>query len=184
MFKGSELIHRTLITRDAGEQVGKVHDLIVDHEGRQLLGILVDEKGWFRDARIVRWPAVLSLGEDVIIIDSKASVVKASEVPSTKEVFDRGNVLAGVHVRTTDGRDLGKFETFYFDGKTGQVLGYELSGGTGRKKRSRSYLPAPGSFEAGKDVAFVSPEVAETLQDLEEALKQNQPAQTSDNPTG
>ena len=90
-----------------------------------------------------------------------------------KDVFDRGNVLAGVRVRTTDGRDLGKFEAFYFDEKSGRILGYELSGGSGRKKRSRSFLPTPSSFEAGKDVAFVSPETADTVQDLEEALKQS-----------
>jgi uncharacterized protein YrrD len=173
MLRGSDLIHRALITRDAGEQVGKVHDLIVNQEGSQVLGILVDEKGWFSDAKIVRWPAVLSLGEDVIIIDSKASIVKASEVPSMKEVLNRGNVLSGVHVRTTDGRDLGKFESFYFDEKDAGILGYELSGGDGRKRRSRSFLPVPGSFEAGKDVAFVSPAVADTLLDLKEALKQD-----------
>jgi uncharacterized protein YrrD len=171
MLKGSELIHRQLITRDGGEHVGKVHDLVVDQKGSQVLGVLVDE-GWFVGAHVVRWPAVLSLSDDTLVIDSKTSIVKASEVPEMKDVFDRGNVLAGVHVRTTAGLDLGKFEAFYFDEKGGKILGYELSGGTGRKKRSRSFLPTPASFEAGKDVAFVSPEAADTLQDLKEALKQ------------
>ncbi len=172
MLKGSELIHRQLITRDSGEQVGKVHDLVVDQKGSQVLGVLVEE-GWFSGARVVRWPAILSVGADTLVIDSKTSVVKASEVPEMKDVFDRGNVLAGVHVRTTEGLDLGKFEAFYLDEKTGRILGYELSGGGGRKKRARSFLPTPASFEAGKDVAFVSPETADTLQDLEEALKQS-----------
>ena len=172
MLKGSELIHRLVVTRDGGEEVGKVQDLVVDQKGSQVLGLLVDEKGWFSGAQVVRWPAVLSIGEDVLIIDSKTSVVKASEVPDMKDVFDRGNVFAGVTVRTTDGRDLGKFEAFYFDEKSGRVLGYELSGGIGRKKRSHSFLPTPGSFEAGKDVAFVAPEAADTLKDLEEALKE------------
>ena len=173
MLKGSELIHRRLITRDAGEEVGKVQDLVVDQTGSQVLGVLVDEKGWFSDAHVVRWPAVLSVSEDSLVIDSKTSVVKASEIPDMKDVFDRGNVLAGVRVRTTDGQDLGKFEAFYFDEKSGTILGYELSGGTGRKKRARSFLPTPAGFEAGKDVAFVSPEAAGTLQDLAEALKQS-----------
>jgi uncharacterized protein YrrD len=172
MLKASELINRQLITRDAGEQVGKVHDLVVDQKGSQVLGVLVEE-GWFGGASVVRWPAVLSVGEDTLVIDSKTSIVKASEVPEMKDVFDRGNVLAGVHIRTTEGLDLGKFHAFYFDVETGRILGYELSGGTGRKKRARSFLPTPASFEAGKDVAFVSPEAADTLQDLEEALRQS-----------
>jgi len=171
MLKASELIHRLIITRDAGEQVGKVQDLVVNQKGSQVLGVLVDEKGWFSSAHVVRWPAVLSVGEDTLVIDSKTSVVKASEVPAIKDSFDRGNVFTGVHIRTTDGRDLGKFEAFYFDEKSGGILGYELSGGAGRKKRSRSFLPTPASFEAGEDVAFVSPDSADTLQDLKEALR-------------
>jgi uncharacterized protein YrrD len=170
MLKGSELIHRVLITRDAGEEVGKVHDLVVDQKGSQVLGVLVEE-GWLGGARVVRWPAILSVGTDTVVIDSKTSVVKASEVPDMKEVFDRGHVFEGIHIRTTEGLDLGKFEAFYFDEKSGRILGYELSGGTGRKKRARSFLPTPASFEAGKDVAFVSPDAAGTVQDLEEALK-------------
>lgn len=173
MLKGSELINRLLITRDGGEQVGKVHDLVVDQKGSQVLGLMVDEKGLFSGARVVRWAAILSVGVDAIVIDSKTSVVKASEVPDMKDVLDRDNVLADVHIRTTDGRDLGKFEAFYVDEKSGKILGYELSGGIGRKRRSRSFLPTPASFEAGKDVAFVSPETADTLQDLAEALKQS-----------
>ena len=170
MLKGSELIHRQLITRDAGEQVGKVKNLVVDQKGSQILGLLVDE-GWLGGARVVRWPAVLSVGEDSVVIDSKASIVNVSDVPDMKEMFDRGDVFEGVHIHTTEGLDLGKFEGFYFDEKSGRILGYELSGGTGRKKRSRSFLPTPLSFEAGKDVAFVAPEAANTVQDLETALK-------------
>lgn len=172
MFKGSELLGRELITRDGGERVGKIRDLLVDPRGSQVLGVLVDDKGWFSDARVVRWTAVLSVGEDVVVIDSKTSVVKASDVPELKAVLDRGNVFAGIRVRTTDGRDLGKFEEFYFNEDTGAIAGYELSGGAGQKRHARSFLPTPASFEPGKDVAFVSPEAAETLRDLKEVIEQ------------
>jgi uncharacterized protein YrrD len=173
MLKGSELINRKLITRDAGELVGKVRDLVVDQTGSRVLGILVEE-GWLGGPHVVRWPAILTVGEDSLIIDSKTSLVKASDDPEMKDVLDRGNAFAGVHVTTTEGLDLGKFEAFYLDEKSGKILGYELSGGTGRKKHARSFLPTPAGFEPGKDVAFVSPEVAGTLQDLAEALKQSQ----------
>lgn len=173
MLKGSDLINRKLITRDAGELVGKVRDLVVDQTGSQVLGVLVEE-GWLGSPHVVRWSAILNVAEDTLIIDSKTSLVKASDDPEMKDVFDRGNVFAGVQVTTTEGLDLGKFEAFYLDQKSGKILGYELSGGAGRKKHARSFLPTPASFEPGKDVAFVSPKVADTLKDLDEALKLNQ----------
>ena len=82
------------------------------------------------------------------------------------EVLEGGNVLIGARVATTDGRELGKIEEFYFDPETGTVKGFELSGG-----KARSFLPTPASFETGEDVAFVDPSVVETITDLKEALR-------------
>ena len=75
-------------------------------------------------------------------------------------------MLVGARVATTDGRELGKIEEFYFDPETGVVKGFELSGGKGR-----SFLPTPASFQAGKDVAFVDPSAVDTITDLKEVLR-------------
>jgi len=81
------------------------------------------------------------------------------------EVLEKGNVLVGVRVETTEGRELGKIEDFYFDPETGIVKGFELSGGKGRS------FSTPASFRAGRDVAFVDPSAVETIIDLKEALR-------------
>jgi uncharacterized protein YrrD len=111
-------------------------------------------------------PSLCAIGADAVIIDEEASVKKASEVREMREVLEAGTVLIGVQMKTDDGRELGEIEDFYFDPQTGLVKGFELSGGNGR-----SFLPAPASFEAGRDVAFVDPSAAETIIDLEEALR-------------
>ncbi len=146
--------------------MGKVEDLILDRQGSRILGILVDEAGWFKEATVVPWPSFRVIGLDAVIIDEEASVKKASEVPEMSEVLEGGNVLVGARVATTDGRELGKIEDFYFDPETGIVKGFELSGGKGR-----SFLPTPASFQAGKDVALVDPSAVETITDLKEALR-------------
>jgi len=126
----------------------------------------MDEAGWFKEAKVVAWPSFRVIGMDAVIIDDEASVKKASEVPEMSEVLEGGNVLIGARVSTTDGRELGKIEEFYFDPETGAVKGFELSGGKGR-----SFLPTPPSFETGEDVAFVDPAVVDTITDLKEALR-------------
>jgi uncharacterized protein YrrD len=127
---------------------------------------LVDEAGWFKEAKVVAWPSFRVIGLDAVIIDEEASVKRVSEVPEMKKVLEEGNVLLGVRVETTDGRELGKIEDFYFDPDTGIVKGFELSGGKGR-----SFLPTPPSFQTGKDAAFVDPSAVETITDLKEALR-------------
>ena len=166
MRKGKDASGLLVITRDSGKKVGKVEDLVLDRQGSRILGILVDEAGWFKEAKVVPWPSFRVIGLDAVIIDEEASAKKASEVPEMSEVLEKGNVLVGARVATTDGRELGKIEDFYFDPETGIVKGFELSGGKGR-----SFLPTPASFQAGKDVAFVDPSAVETITDLKEALR-------------
>ena len=103
----------------------------------------MDEGGWFKEAKVVPWPSLSAFGLDAVIIDEEASAKKASEVPEMSEVLDGGNVLVGVRVEPTDGRELGEIEDFFFDPETGAVKGFELSGGKGR-----SFLPHPASRPA------------------------------------
>ena len=166
MRKGKDASGLLVITRDSGKKVGKVEDLVLDRQGSRILGILVDEAGWFKEAKVVPWSSFRVIGLDAVIIDEEASAKKASEVPEMSEVLEEGNVLVGARVATTDGRELGKIEDFYFDPETGVVRGFELSGGKGR-----SFLPTPASFQAGKDVALVDPSAVETITDLKEALR-------------
>jgi uncharacterized protein YrrD len=166
MRRGKDAGGLLVITRDSGKKVGKVEDLVLDRQGSRVLGILVDEAGWFKEAKVVAWPLFRVIGLDAVIIDEEASVKKASEVPEMSEALAGGNVLVGARVATTDGRELGKIEDFYFDPETGAVKGFELSGGKGR-----SFLPTPASFQTGEDVAFVDPSAVGTIVDLKEALR-------------
>jgi len=166
MRKGKDAAGLLVITRDTGKKLGKVEDLVLDRQGSRILGILMDEAGWFKEAKVVAWPSFRVIGLDAVIIDNEASVKKASEVPEMSEVLEGGNVLIGARVETTDGRELGKIEEFYFDAESGAVKGFELSGGKGR-----SFLPTPASFQTGEDVALVDPSAVETITELKEALR-------------
>ena len=166
MRKGKDAGGLLVITRDTGKRMGKVEDLVLDRQGSRVLGILVDEAGWFKEAKVVPWPLFRVVGLDAVIIDDETSVKKASEVPEMSEVLEGGNVLIGSRVATTEGRELGKIEEFYFDPQTGAVKGFELSGGKGR-----SFLPTPASLQTGEDVALVDPSAVETITDLKEALR-------------
>lgn len=173
MIRGRDILRLPVITRDSGAKIGQVEDLFVDRQGGRVLGLLVSEKSLLSSARVVAWPSVLVAGRDAIIIEGEKSVVKAARVPEIKEVIERGFVLQGSRVETTEGRELGRIENFFFNPETGEVEGYELTGGLNEQQPSgRSFMPRPPGFESGKDFTFVDPSAAENLEDLATAVRQ------------
>lgn len=169
MQKGSEVIGRSIVSREGGASVGKVKDIVVDGTGRRVLGFIVDE-GMLKHTKVAPWGAVQAIGPDAVVIASPASVVKAEETPEIKNVLDKKLVIRGLRLQTTTGKGLGKIDDFRFDETTGAVLGYELSGGVlADVFKGKSFLPTPASLELGKEVAFVAPEAEETIVSADEA---------------
>lgn len=172
MRKGSDLIGKPVIAFNTGQQLERVDDLIFDQNTNQLLGLLVDEGGWFSTARVVPLQSVQSIGPDAVIVPSPDAVVSADQVPSVKAILERNNILKGTKMMTTDGRDLGQMVDLYFDEKTGVVEGYEVSGGIFADAYSgRSFVPAPQTFKIGEDVAFVPPETADLMEEQVGGIK-------------
>jgi uncharacterized protein YrrD len=162
-MKASEMLGRPVIVREGGREAGRVKDLVVDQAGRRVLGFVVSE-GFLKGTKVAAWPALMVIGPDSVILSSAGSVVKAADAPEIKAVLDAGNSIRGLKVHTTAGKELGKIEDFQFSEQTGEIEGYELSGGPfSDVMGTRTFLPLPDSVELGKDVAFVVPEAEATI---------------------
>lgn len=172
MRKGSDLIGKPIIAFDSGERLDNIQDLLFDQNSNQLLGFLVDEGGWFSTARVLPLENVQSIGQDAIIVPSKNTIVNATQVPAINRILERNNVLKGTRIMTTDGRDLGTMADLYFNERTGQVEGYEASGGVfADAYTGRSFVPAPDTIKIGEDVAFVPPETATSMEEQVGGIK-------------
>lgn len=166
MIKGKELLGRPIVAISTGERVDNVRDLVFDHQANQLLGLLVDEGGWFRAARVVPFEAIRSIGEDAIMVDSPESVTTTREDGRLAEVLDSKVSLVGMTLLTTDGQNLGKIADVYFDEHTGRVEGYEATGGLFADLSSgRTFVPAPESVQIGADAAIVPISVAAAMEE-------------------
>ena len=51
-MKASEVVGRTAVARQGGQELGKIKDLVVDPTGKQVLGLVVSE-GLLKGARVV-----------------------------------------------------------------------------------------------------------------------------------
>lgn len=162
MVKASEVVGRAVVVREGGQEVGKIKDVVVDSNGKQVIGFVVSE-GLMSSAKVAPWAALQAIGPDSVVLNAASSVVKASEAPDIKSVLDKKLDIRGLQIQTTEGKELGKIEDFRFDERTGGIEGYELAGGL---FSHNSFLPAPPSIELGKDLAFVAPEVEATIEKM------------------
>lgn len=164
MRKGSDIIGKVVVTYDTGKKIEQIRDLIFDQQRNQLLGFLVEEKGLFRDAKVIPLQEVRAIGLDAIVVNSQESVVEANHSSAIAEIVDHNNVLRGTKILTTAGLDLGELVDLFFDEDSGLVEGYEVSGGMFADAYSgRSFVPAPETLKIGYDVAFVPPETAQMM---------------------
>lgn len=166
MIKGKELLGRPIVAIDNGERIDTVHDLIFDHQANEVMGLLVDEGGWFRSARVVPFAAVRSIGEDAIMVDSAESVTSTREDGRLADLLDSKVSLLGMTLLTTDGQNLGKLADVFFDEHSGHVEGYEATGGIFSDLSSgRTFVPAPEHVQIGHDAAIVPISVASAMQE-------------------
>ncbi|GGO41065.1 PRC-barrel domain-containing protein [Deinococcus humi] len=168
MIKAKDILGRQIVALDSGQHIDSVHDLIFDHQANEVLGLLVDEGGWFRAAKVVPFEMIRAIGEDAIMIDSADHVTTTRQDDRLADVLDSKISLIGLTLLTTDGQDLGKIADVYFDEQTGKVEGYEATGGLfSDLSNGRTFVPAPDDVQIGADTAIVPVAVANAMQEQE-----------------
>ncbi|BBN95449.1 PRC-barrel domain-containing protein [Deinococcus grandis] len=169
MIKGKDILNRSIVAVSTGEKIDRVHDVIFDHQANQVLGLLVDEGGWFSAAKVVPFERIRSVGEDAIMIGSADDITTTREDGRLKEALDSKASLIGLTLLTTDGQNLGRIADVFFDEHTGRVEGYEATGGLFADLSSgRTFVPAPESVQIGTDTAIVPISVAQAMQEQED----------------
>jgi uncharacterized protein YrrD len=172
MRKGTDIIGKAVVAYDSGEKFETVLDLVFDQNSNRLLGFLVDEAGWFSSSKVIALQSVQAIGPDAIIVPSKSAEVPASQIQPIDRVLEHNNIMKGTKIMSTDGRNLGTMIDLYFDEVTGDIEGYEVSGGIFADAYSgRSFVPAPETLKIGKDVAFVPSETADMMQEQVGGIK-------------
>jgi uncharacterized protein YrrD len=172
MLKGRDIIGKSIVSYETGQKIDRVKDLIFDQDSGKLLGFLIEESSWFSSAQVLMLKDVQVIGPDALIVPSKTAVTKASESPEINRIVHHNNVLDGTRIMTTDGRNLGNMVDLYFDERTGDIEGYEVSGGIFSDAYSgRSFVPAVQTFKIGEDVAFVPPQTAQLMEEQVGGIK-------------
>lgn len=165
MIKLQQLIGLPVIVIHSGKLVGTVKDAWFD-EHWLLRGLILDCAKWFASSvKTVEWSHVLSCGEDTVIIESEAAVVRMKSKRLLRSFYTGLVKIKDMPIVTVQGLQLGRVSDVYFYPKQGtQIIGYELTDGfVSDLMEGRKWLKAPSDPDSvllGED-AIIVPAVSE-----------------------
>ena len=150
MVKASDVIGRQITVREGGQDIGKIKDLVVDHAGREVIGIVLSD-GMFSGCPGGALEGRPGLRPRFRGHRRGRQRGQGSAAPEIKAVLDKKTKIKGLKLLTTKGKELGKIVDVDFDETTGDVSGYELSGGLFSDTFSGTpFLPTPAMDRAGQ----------------------------------
>lgn len=131
IVKGTHVLGLNVLTVNDGRNIDKVNDLIYDPKEQRVKALLVDQGGWFSDAKVIMMEDVKSIGLDAVIIESIDSVHKASDIDrKIAHIAKHDTYLTKARIVTEDGTELGRITDIYFHPDSGKVDELEVSEGT------------------------------------------------------
>ena len=94
MRKGHHIIGLKVIDEISGADLGTVHDLILDHDANECVGLLMEEGGFLKgETQVIAWQEITSMGPDAVVVKNERSKQGASAVPRIQAVLERETVL-------------------------------------------------------------------------------------------
>ena len=164
MIKGSQLVGRAIIDMEGAQRLGRIKEIIVQHDGARVAGFVVVHGetivGTGGTRRTIPASALHSIGPDAVTVRGSALKERASDLDGLPRMSD----VIGHKMVTRSGRLLGSIDDMLIDGADGTIVGYVVGEGVRNKlenilnpQRSRvhGYVRADADLHVGNDLVVV-----------------------------
>lgn len=153
MPKGRELVGLPVVSLDAGEELGRVHDLVWDVATYGLSGVVLGPDGLWKGPRFLEAQKIKNSGPHALTVENSACL--EDRVP---EESLRWREFKGRRVLDSGGRELGLLEDVEVEWPSGRIVALELSQGLVNDllEGRRTIEAAPCSITWGPDVVILN----------------------------
>lgn len=141
-----ETLGRPVVQQRTGRVLGRVHDLLMDAQGRQVVALLLAPGTWFAPPRGVSWTQVRALEPDRVLAEGEPVELAGLG----REVLTLDQLAARTPYAAADAASL---DDAVFQPASGRVEGYHLSGGI-----LQDLLDGRHYVEADRLAAEISPQ--------------------------
>ena len=146
MQKINQVFGKEVINQTSGEKIAAVHDVVLDRDLRQIVALLIRGSGLFAETHVVRWSAVASMG-DVVIVRTEPPLPTLEQDAEVSELSRNAHRITGTLVISDKGEQLGSIGDIFINDQ-GQVIGYAVKQGMLHSDR---YLAIENVQAVGKD---------------------------------
>ena len=164
MIKGSQLVGRAVIDMEAAERLGKVKEILVQHDGERVAGFIVVHGqtivGSGGTRRMIPASALHSIGPDAVTVRGSGMKERLAQL----EALPRMSDIIGHKMVTRSGRLLGVIDDMLIDGADGTIVGFIVGEGVRNKlenifnpqrPRIHGYVRADAELQVGKELIVV-----------------------------
>ncbi len=134
-----------IISLQNGHKIGRVRGVLVDPEKRAVVAFILDQKGWFRECKMVPFNKIQNIGKHAITVTQSSCVENLRNVPQLNKHIRKPTSIIGAEVITEDGTVLGTVIDYTFDTTTGSLASLEILGKLGNNI-FRKYAALDASF--------------------------------------
>lgn len=145
LMRAREITGRPVVTRDGGEAVAEVKDVVIAHGSASLVGFTLNKRGFLGSPlkEVLPWSAVGALGRDAVMIDGGA-LVASDPVMDAASAEARERDVIGATVMTDAGTALGTVVDVIVEvGGEASIVGFEVDGPDVERDRTAATLLIP-----------------------------------------
>jgi sporulation protein YlmC with PRC-barrel domain len=130
MQLGQQLINLPVITIEGGREIGKVKDLYLDDNLKQVAALYLGSEGFINKSEtFIRQADVATIGNDAILVKEASSLFDEAETPELNQWLDswiRRDDLRGRQMNTPGGTKIGRLGDIILDSESA-IAGFSLS---------------------------------------------------------
>jgi sporulation protein YlmC with PRC-barrel domain len=157
----NDLIGKPVVSADTGQKLGNVSEVLVDDTRLQLTGLVLGG-GMLGKDHVAPFHDVQTLGVDVVVVRTAASVMDGRQWRETGAGASRASSLSGKPVVTASGHRVGTVSDVVVN-DTGAFDGIEVgTSAMGGLRTKRSLVRPSAQLKIGPDVIVVPDELPGT----------------------
>ncbi len=160
MKKISQILGMPIINKKSGKKVGKVKNVVYSRDKVKILAFLLHKGNIFKEASIIRYKNIYSIGKDAVIIEDDNVVECAKSVIKINSLKELDYSVIGEEIMTDEGESVGFVRDIVLDEKSGKILAYILTDGLVQDiVDGRNIIPCDEKIQFGEDALIINNEV-------------------------